>query len=649
MTGGQSNPTSRIRPPHLTKRFLILGALVLLGAVVLLIEVDHRTAESDLKHWAEANNIGLTTAIANSIWPRYADHIATARNQAIETLRGSPQTDRLLEDVRNLVEGLNILKVKLYDLKGLTVFSTQPDQIGSDYSGKDRFIKSVAGDVVSILGLRDNFQAIQGPVTQRWVLASYVPVRQGGNNSPILGVAEIYTDVTSQRHAAHGILLMRAIIIGAVLLVMFTALAAIVWKSDVQLARHHKREVTLKASAAEAIVRTEAKSKFLAQMSHELRTPMNGVLGLVNLLSKTNLDARQQQFLASIQQSGEALLALIDGILDFSRIEAGKLTLNLSRFNIVDCVQEVADLLSPSAAEKGLEFVCLTYVDSRQTGLGDEQRLSQVLINLVSNAITFTEKGQVTLLSEVVEQVDDTVRIRFAVRDTGIGISKDRQEQIFEPFYQIDNPNARHIGGSGLGLSISNDLVQIMGGKIQCFSEEGRGSTFCFDLLFEDAEIVELPMDEGAAAAERSSADRRAQILIAEDNEINLLVAEEFLLSLGYTVDAVKDGAAAVSAWEAGTYALILMDIQMPRMDGLEVTRQIRIREQERGLAETPIIALTAHAFEEDREKCLAVGMNDYITKPFDQNILGRILSQYVNPTPHEASEVKYPQKSLSA
>ena len=620
------------RPPSLTKRFAALGGIVIFGGALLMAEFDRRSAQTEINRWAEANNAALTTAIANSIWPRYASFIESARGQRSESVRNAPETARLLSDIRGLVSGLDVLKVKLYDVRGMTVFSSQTDQIGADYSGNDRFIQSAAGRVASKLELRDEFQSMAGLVTKRWVLSSYIPVRVGENGGRIVGVAEIYKDVTQQRMEARRLLYTRTAVIGTVLLVVFAVLVLIVWKSDRQLEEHRRRELVLKASTAEAEAKSEAKSRFLANMSHEIRTPMNGVLGMASLLSKTNLDARQQRLLATVRQSGEALLSLVNGILDFSKIEAGKVSLERSRFNITDCVKQVADLLQPSATEKGIDLVCGIDVDEDLQALGDPQRLRQVLVNLVSNAIKFTESGQVTLSAAVVERTHEAAQIRFEVRDPGIGIAEDQQSYIFEAFSQVDSSASRRFGGTGLGLSVSRELVRMMGGEIGCDSEEGKGSTFWFEIRLKD------PLIQGRESNTRRDAGRpSAQILLAEDNEVNLVVAQESLIALGYTVDVVKNGAAAVSAWESGAHDLIIMDIQMPGIDGREATKQIRAKEQQMGLAPMPIVALTAHAFEDDREKCLAAGMNDHFTKPFTDEILQDMLSRFLPEGPQRS------------
>ncbi len=633
-------------PPRLTGRFAAFAAVVFLVGGFLMIEIDRRSAEKDLNQRAEANNAALTTLIANAIWPRYADFIGRSQSLSSDALKAAPETRRLLSEISALVAGLDVLKVKLYGTHGTTVFSSEASQIGSDYSANERFMAAARGTIASELEWREAFSAMGGPMSDRWVLSSYVPVRTIARGEAIVGVAEIYKDVTAQRAAAQVTLLVRGTIIGGALLIVFGVLTFIVWKSDIRLANYHRREFALQTAAAEAEAKSEAKSRFLANMSHEIRTPMNGVLGMANLLAKTELDSRQQRLLLTIRQSGEALLALVNSILDFSKIESGQMSLDPTRFGIVECLDEVATLLEPAASEKAIDLRNQIDVGEDVFVVGDRQKFRQILVNLISNAIKFTEVGAVTVTAQIVARRDDRLRLRVAVSDTGVGIDDTEREQIFAPFYQVDDASTRRFGGTGLGLSVSRELVLMMGGEIGCEGRKGQGSTFWFEIPFAEAQ-PEAP-DAPAPAPETKPRMRTARVLLVEDNRTNLEVARETVRAHGYTVDAVTDGNEAVAAWEAGSYELILMDIQLPGIDGREATARIRAAEQETGRAATPIVALTAHAFKEDREKCLDVGMNDYLAKPFAEEALAEILIRFLGAgaaqplppaeTPEEAS-----------
>ena len=414
----------------------------------------------------------------------------------------------------------------------------------------------------------------------------------------------------------------------AVAFAMMLTFAGLVWS---EIRRRRLLEVDLRQAQQAAIHASELKSQFLATVSHEVRTPLNGIIGMSELLQQ-KLQGELGGFAAVIHDSGKTLLRIVSDLLDFSKIEANKFNLEIQEVRPSQILETAVDLFHPRAAQKKLRVNCSYPAEFKDIYAADGVRIAQVVQNLVSNAVKFTSSGSVELRGSVVETNDEQLTLRFEVADTGLGVDPSLAGSIFQPFFQV-NPNFQN-EGTGLGLAISKRLVDLMGGRIGMQNRSGGGSVFWFELPLRRIKRVQgssaVAIEKTPTMIEKAPAAAGTGIvLVVEDNPTNQLLAQAQLEQLGYRVQLASNGEECLKALSENQYSVILMDCRMPGMDGYEVTRRIRERERTGRLPRIPIIAMTAHALEDDRRRCLAVGMDDHIAKPIETHQLHRLIQKW--------------------
>lgn len=397
---------------------------------------------------------------------------------------------------------------------------------------------------------------------------------------------------------------------------------------DSDITERKRVELELIQSKQRAEHLAKVKEEFLANMSHEIRTPMNAIIGMAELLSETKLDTKQKNYLSSIQFASENLLSLINDVLDLSKLDSGEMVFENVPFNIREQLESIVDMLQFKINEKKLELNCEIDKNVPEQLSGDPIKLNQVLLNLLSNAIKFTEKGHVSVKVKALDKnPDGKLNVRFEIMDSGIGIPENKHKQIFESFRQGQSETTRKYGGTGLGLTITKKLINLQGGEISLKSEVDKGTTFTVVLAYEVSDVKsDKKKTDSKPTLDYTQALKNTKVLVAEDNNLNQLLAVEFLNKAGARPDLASNGLEALEKVSNSDYDIVLMDIQMPEMDGYEAAKKIR----EKG-NKIPIVAMTAHAFQGEKEKCLNVGMDDYLTKPIRFEKMVEVMSGLIN------------------
>jgi len=621
---------------RLLRYFTIACAVVVtIGSGVLNFVYSDTLAEV-VRNSGQSEHLTISKVLANSVWPQFRDYVGSAGELQDETLRQHPQNQRLFDVVKSELDGTNVLKIKIYNTDRRTIFSSEASQIGQVKENYEGLETALNGNVWTERSTRDQFNAFGRTMRDLDVTSSYVPIFDA--DGKVEGVFEVYSNTTSLLAYLDRI---KSDVFGINALLfslLFIVLIGVVVRADRILRRQHqeigaardelaqlntsleekvldrtaklrRRERELETAKEQAETASRTKSEFLANMSHELRTPLNAIIGYSEMMLEDAQDDGAEERTSDLQKvrsSGRHLLGLINDILDISKIEAGKLGLNVEPVELADAMSEIESAAMP-LIEKNTNRFKIVVPDDIGAIECDEQRLRQILLNLLSNAAKFTENGDIGLTVEN----DGDGWMRFAVWDTGIGMTVEQVDRLFEPFVQADSSISRKYGGSGLGLAISQRFVEIMGGRITIQSELGAGS--CFTVWLPD--IKPANYNEGDQG-------NGPLILVIEDNLSDTTLVTRELNRLGYKFEVARDGEHGLLLAHELRPAAIILDIELPGVDGYQVLKALQADET---LQSLPVVVVTAH---EVRHIVLSLGAQHFLAKPIDREALGEALSE---------------------